>query len=142
MHPKGTKIMFEPLKSREVTDVYNLTTKIVADVPVVCEYPDVFPDDLPGLPPDRDVEFVINHVAGTASGQSPYRMGKLELATLKEELEALREKGYIRPSASPWASLVMFVPKKDGTQWLCVNYHALNVVTIKNKYPLHALMSC
>jgi hypothetical protein len=63
-------------------------------------------------------------------------MGKLELATLKEELEALREKGYIRPSASPWASLVMFVPKKDGTQWLCVNYHALNVVTIKNKYRL------
>ena len=66
IHPKGTKITFEPLKSREVPAVYNLTTKTVAHVPVVCEYPDVFPDDLPGLPPDCDVGFVINLVPGTA----------------------------------------------------------------------------
>jgi hypothetical protein len=83
MHPKGTKIMFEPLKSREVTDVYNLTTKIVADVLVVCEYPDVFPDDLPGLPPDRDVEFVINHVAGTASGTESLPNGQVRASDAK-----------------------------------------------------------
>jgi hypothetical protein len=97
----------------------------------------VFPEELPGLPPDRDVEFVINLVPGTAPiAQSPYRMAEVELKLLKAELDSLLEKGFIRPGASPWGSPALFVPKKNGTQRLCVDYRALNAVTIKNKYPL------
>jgi hypothetical protein len=104
---------------------------------VVCEFEDVFPEELPGLPPDRDVEFVINLVPGTAPiAQSPYCMAEVELKLLKAELDSLLEKGFIRPSASLWGSPALFVPKKDGTQHLCVDYQALNAVTIKNKYPL------
>jgi ribonuclease HI len=117
--------------------VYSLHTKAISDVPVVCEYEDVFPEELPGLPPDHDVEFVINLVPGTAPiAQSPYRMAEVELKLLKAELDSLLEKGFIRPSASPWGSLALFVLKKDGTQRLCVDYRALNAVTIKNKNPL------
>jgi hypothetical protein len=104
---------------------------------VVCEFEDVFPEELPGLPPDRDVEFVINLVPGTTPiAQSPYRMAEVELKLLKAKLDSLLENGFIRPSASPWGSPALFVPKKDGTQRLCVDYRALNAVTIKNKYPL------
>jgi hypothetical protein len=139
VHLDGTRITFEPMKSRDIPAVYNLHTKAISDVPVVCEYEDVFPEDLPGLPPDRDVspEFVINLVPGTALlAQSPYRMAEVELKLLKAELDSLLEKGFIRPSASPWSSPALFVLKKDGTQRLCVDYRALNAVTIKNKYPL------
>jgi hypothetical protein len=125
------------MKSRDIPAVYSLHTKAISDVPVVCENEDVFPEDLPGLPSDRDVEFVINLVPGTAPiAQSPYRMAEVELKLLKAELDSLLEKGFIRPSASPWGSPALFVPKKDGTQRLCVDYRALNAVTIKNKYPL------
>jgi hypothetical protein len=137
VHPDGMRVTFEPMKSRDIPAVYSLHTKAISDVPVVCEYEDVFPEDLPGLPPDRDVEFVINLVPGTTPiTQSPYRMAEVELKLLKAELDSLLEKGFIRPSASPWGSPALFVPKKDGTQRMCVDYHALNAVTIKNKYPL------
>jgi hypothetical protein len=137
VHRDGMRVTFEPMKSRDIPAVYILHTKAISDVPVVCEYEDVFPEDLPGLPPDRDVEFVINLVAGTVPiAQSPYRMAEVELKLLKVELDSLLEKGFIRPSASPWGSPALFVPKKDGTQRLCVDYRALNAVTIKNKYPL------
>jgi hypothetical protein len=97
----------------------------------------VFPEELPGLPPDRDVEFVINLVSGTGPiAQSPYRMAEFELKLLKEELDSLLKKGFIWPTTSPWGSPALFMPKKDGTQRLCVDYRALNAVTIKNKYPL------
>jgi hypothetical protein len=137
VHPDGTRVTFEPMKSRDIPAVYNLHTKDISDVPVVCEFEDVFPKDLPGLPPDRDVEFVINLVLGTASiAQSLYHMAKVELKLLKVELNSLLEKVFIRPSASPWGSTALFVPNKDGTQRLCVDSRALNAVTIKNKYPL------
>jgi hypothetical protein len=137
VHPDGTMVTFEPMKSRDIPAVYSLHTKAISDVPVVYEYRDVFPEELPGLPPDRDVEFVINLVPGTAPiAQSPYRMAEVELKLLKAELDSLLEKGFIRPSASPWGSPALFVPKKDGTQRLCVDYRALNAVTIKNNYPL------
>jgi hypothetical protein len=137
VHPDGTRVTFEPMKSRDIPAVYSLHTRAMSDVPVVCEFEDVFPKELPGLPPDRDVEFVINLVPGTAPiAQSPYRMAEVELKLLKAELDSLVEKGFIRPSASPRGSPALFVPKKDGTQRLCVDYHALNVETIKNKYPL------
>jgi hypothetical protein len=104
-------------------------------VQVVDEYPDVFPEELHGMPPDRDVEFVIELVLGIAPiYKSPYRMSDKHLAELKEQIQELQGKGYIRPSSSPWGAPVIFVPKKDGTQRLCVDYRALNAVTVKNKY--------
>jgi hypothetical protein len=137
VHPDGTRVTFEPMKSRDIPAVYSLHTRAISDVPVVCEFKDVFSEELPGLPLDCDVEFVINLVPGTAPiAQSPYRMAKVKLKLLKAELDSLLEKGFIRPSASPWGSLALFVPKKDETQCLCVDYRALNAVTIKNKYPL------
>jgi hypothetical protein len=108
-----------------------------SEVPVVNEFPDVFPEDLPGLPPDRDIEFVIDLKPGTTLiYKTPCRMATPELAELKEHIKDLLEKEFIRPSSSPWGAPIIFVPKKDGTQRLCMDYHALNVVTIKNKYPL------
>jgi hypothetical protein len=106
-------------------------------VPVVNEFPDVFPEKLSGMPPDRDIEFVIDLVPSTAPiYKRPYRMVTQQLAELKEHINELLEKGYIHPISSPWGAPVIFVLKKDGTQRLCVDYRALNEVTIKNKYPL------
>jgi hypothetical protein len=107
------------------------------EVPVVSEFLDVYPKELPGMPPNRDIEFVIELMPGTTPiYKSPYRMATPELAELKEHIKELLEKGFVRPSSSLWGAPVIFALKKDGTQRLCVNYCALNEVTVKNKYPL------
>jgi hypothetical protein len=104
---------------------------------VVCEYPDVFPEELPGMPLDREVEFVIELMPGTAPiSKRPYRMPPNELKELKEQLKVLLDKGFIHPSSSPWGCLALFVKKKDDSLQMCVDYRPLNEVTIKNKYPL------
>jgi hypothetical protein len=104
----------------------------------VCEFPDVFPDELPGLPPNREIEFEIELVLGTAPiSRRPYRMPPDELAELKKQLEELSKKGFIRPSKSEWGCPALFVKKKkEGTLRMCVDYRPLNAVTIKNKYSL------
>jgi hypothetical protein len=108
-----------------------------SEVPVIKEFPDVFPEELSGMLPDRDIEFVIELKPDTSPiYKTPYRMATPELAKLKEHVKELLEKGFIHPSSSPWGAPMIFVPKKDGTQRLCVDYRALNEVTIKNKYPL------
>ena len=90
--------------------VCNVESKTLADVPVVCEYPNVFLVELPGMPPDRDIEFIIDLLPGTGPiAKRPYRMATDELKELKEQLRELQEKGYIRPSSSPWGSPVLFV---------------------------------
>jgi hypothetical protein len=95
------------------------------------------PEELPGMPPDRDIEFIIELIPGTAPiAQRAYRMNPQELEELERQLADMLSKGLIRPSASPWGSPVLFVDKPDGTIRLCVDYHKLNEVTIKNKYPL------
>ncbi|VVA39362.1 PREDICTED: reverse mRNAase, partial [Prunus dulcis] len=107
------------------------------DIPVVRDFPDVFPDDLPGLPPHREIEFTIELLPGTSPiSQAPYRMAPAELKELKVQLQELVDKGFIRPSFSPWGAPVLFVKKKDGTMRLCVDYRQLNKVTVRNKYPL------
>jgi hypothetical protein len=107
------------------------------EVPVVNEFPNVFPEELPGMPPNRDIEFVIELKPDTAPiYKTPFRMITPELAELKEHIKELLEKGFIHPSLSLWGAPVIFVLKNDGTQRLCVDYRTLNEVTVKNKYPL------
>ncbi|KAA3473636.1 DNA/RNA polymerases superfamily protein [Gossypium australe] len=109
----------------------------VESVPVVCENQDVFPEELPGLPPVREVKFGIDLVLGMAPiSIAPYRMSPLELKELKDQLQELTNKGFARPSYSPWGAPVLFVKKKDGSMRLCIDYRQLNKVTVKNKYPL------
>jgi hypothetical protein len=125
------------MPSRKVYYKKSVTGPTLDQVPVICEYPDVFPEELPGMPPDRDIEFIIELIPGTAPiAQRPYRMNPQELEELKKQLADMLSKGLIRPSASPWGSPVLFVDKRDGTIRLCVDYRKLNEVTIKNKYPL------
>jgi hypothetical protein len=109
----------------------------VQDIRVVCDYADVFPVELPGIPPKRDAAFEIKLIPGTQPiHKAPYRMAPKEQVELKRQLDDQLAKGFIRPSRSPWASPVLFVEKKDESKRLCVDYRALNQVTIKNKYPL------
>ena len=97
----------------------------------------VFPDDLPGLAPDREIEFNIDLLPGTNPiSIAPNRMAPTELKELKEQLQELLHKGFIRPSSSPWGAPVLFVKKKDGTMRMCIDYRQLNKVTINNRYPL------
>jgi hypothetical protein len=114
-------------------------TKVIAleDIKVVREYPDVFLVELLGMPPDHDIEFLIELLPGTPPiSKRPYGMPINELVELKKQIAELQAKGFIRPSSSPWGAPVLCVEKKDGTQRMCVDYRSLNEVTIKNKYPL------
>ncbi|KAI3681177.1 hypothetical protein L6452_35962 [Arctium lappa] len=106
-------------------------------IPIVKEFSDVFPDDLPGIPPVREVEFSIELISGaTPISKAPYRMAPTEMKELKAQIEELLNKGFIRPSVSPWGAPILFIKKKDGSMRLCIDYRELNRVTIRNKYPL------
>jgi hypothetical protein len=107
------------------------------DIPMVCNYPDVFFSEIIGLPPDREVEFSIDLIPGTQPiHKAPYRMAPSELRELKEQLQELLDRGFIRPSVSTWGAPVLFVKKNDGSMRTCIDYCELNKVTVKNKYPL------
>ena len=110
----------------------------VLDLPrVVCDYVDVFPDELPGLPPQRVVDFGIELRPGISPiSMTPHRMAPVELQELRVQLQELLDKGFIRPSTSSWGAPVLFAKKKDKTLRLCIDYRQLNRVTIKNRYPL------
>ena len=114
-----------------------LTKKQLKDVPIVKEFPEVFPEDLPGLPPTRQVEFQIELVPGAAPvAKAPYRLAPSEMEELSEQLKELSDKGFIRPSSSPWGAPILFVKKKDGSFRMCIDYRELNKLTVKNRYPL------
>jgi hypothetical protein len=133
----GATTLYLPQQEYFYSCIYATIDIKLEDIPIVCEYPDVFPDDLPGMPPDRDIEFIIELQPSTAPiSKRPYRMPLNELAELKIQLQDLLDNGFIRPSASPWGCPALFVKKKDNSLRLCVDYRPLNAVTIKNKYPL------
>ncbi|GJV34711.1 putative reverse transcriptase domain-containing protein [Tanacetum coccineum] len=109
----------------------------ISDIPVVRDFTDVFPEDLLGLPPQRQVEFRIDLVPGaTPVAKSPYRLAPSEMQELSGQLQELQDKGFIRPSHSPWGAPVLFVKKKDGSFCMCIDYRELNKLTVKNRYPL------
>ncbi|GJU81366.1 hypothetical protein Tco_1283731 [Tanacetum coccineum] len=111
--------------------------KRLEDIPVVREFPKVFPEDLPGLPPVRQVEFQIDLIPGAAPvARAPYRLAPLEMQELSNQLQELTDRGLIRPSTSPWGAPVLFVKKKDESFRMCIYYRELNKLTIKNRYPL------
>ncbi|GJW20529.1 putative reverse transcriptase domain-containing protein [Tanacetum coccineum] len=111
--------------------------KRLEDIPVVREFPKVFPKDLPGLPPVRQVEFQIDLIPGaTPVARAPYRLAPSEMQELSNQLQELADRGFIRPSTSPWGAPVLFVKKKDGSFRMCIDYRELNKLTVKNRYPL------
>jgi hypothetical protein len=140
--PKGEKfeVMITITPSTRPA-IYQVDGKFLGrNICVVREFPDVFPEELPGMPPDREVEFVIDLLPGTAPiSKRPYMMLVEELKELNKQLIELQEAGYICPSSSIWGAPVLFVQKKDGSQRMCVDYRSLNDVTIKIKYPLHRI---
>ncbi|GKC87198.1 putative reverse transcriptase domain-containing protein, partial [Tanacetum coccineum] len=111
--------------------------KQLQDVPVIRNFPKVFPDDLSGLPPPQQVEFRIELVLGAAPvARAPYRLAPSELKELSDQLKELLEKGFICSSSSPWGAPVLFVKKKDRSFRMCIDYRELNKLTVKNQYPL------
>jgi hypothetical protein len=133
----GTSVEFVAMVQSDQDSVLNQTKAIaLEDIKVVQEYPDVFPTELPGMPPDCDIELLIELLPGTPPiSKRPYRMPINELVELKKQIAELQAKGFIRPSSSPWGAPVLFVEKNDGTQRMCIDYRSLNEVIIKNKYP-------
>jgi hypothetical protein len=122
--PQGERIEVNvSMPATAETMVNQLEEKSLEHIRIVCEYPDVFPEELPGMPPDRDIEFSIEPLPGTAPIlKRAYRMDVKDLIELKKQIEELLEKGFIRPSSSPWGAPVLFVKKKDGSRRMCVDY--------------------
>ncbi|GJZ71548.1 putative reverse transcriptase domain-containing protein [Tanacetum coccineum] len=130
--PYGMKLDFAETKISAKKEEDKSERKQIEDVPI-----DLFPEDLPGLPPARPVEFQIDLVPGAAPvARAPYRLAPSEMKELSEQLQELSDKGFIRPSSSPWGAPVLFVKKKDGSFRMCIDYRELNKLTVKNRYPL------
>ncbi|GJU04285.1 putative reverse transcriptase domain-containing protein [Tanacetum coccineum] len=132
---RGCPIFLAQITKKKTED--KSKEKQLEDVPIVRDFPEVFPKDLPGLPPMRQVEFQIDLVPCAAPvARAPYRLAPTELQELSTQLQELSDKEFIRPSSSPWGAPVLFVKKKDGSFRMCINYRELNKLTVKNRYPL------
>ncbi|GJW17440.1 putative reverse transcriptase domain-containing protein [Tanacetum coccineum] len=132
---KGCQVFLGQISAKKEED--KSEGKQIKDVPIVRDFPEVFPEDLPGLPPARPVEFQIDLIPGAAPvARAPYRLAPSEMKELSEQLQELSDKGFIRPSSSPWGAPVLFVKKKDGSFRMCIDYRELNKLTVKNRYPL------
>nr|GFD01493.1 putative reverse transcriptase domain-containing protein [Tanacetum cinerariifolium] len=131
----GCDVFLANVTTKEAKD--KSEEKRLEDVPIVRDFPKVLPKDLPGIPPARPVEFQINLVPGVVPvARAPYRLAPSEMKELVEQLQELSDKGFIRPSSSPWGALVLFVKKKGGSFRMCIDYRELNKLTVKNRYPL------
>nr|GEW40940.1 putative reverse transcriptase domain-containing protein [Tanacetum cinerariifolium] len=132
---KGCQIFLAQISAKKEED--KSEGKKLKDVPIVQDFPKVFPEDLPGLPPARPVEFQIDLIPGAAPvARAPYRLAPSEMKELSEQLQELFDKGFIRPSSLPWGAPVLFVKKKDGSFRMRIDYRELNKLTVKNRYPL------
>ncbi|GJS22847.1 putative reverse transcriptase domain-containing protein [Tanacetum coccineum] len=133
--PYGNKMLI--VESDKGVSRLKVISCIKAHVPVIRDFPKVFPEELQGLPPPRKVEFRIDLVSRDAPiAHAPYRLAPSEMRKLSVQLQELLEKGFIRPSSSPWGAPVLFVKKKDGSFRMCIDYRELNKFTVKNRYPL------
>jgi hypothetical protein len=131
---QGKSVSFRAQPPTQDSMIFSLATEGIS---MVEEFMDVFPKELPRMPLEGEVEFYIDLLPGTAPvAKRPYRMAPTELAELKLHIVELQQKGFIRPSSSPWGAPVLFVTKKDGSMRMCIDYRSLNEVRIKNKYPL------
>jgi hypothetical protein len=135
-NPQGERVEVNVSMPTEADAMVNqLEEKSLEHIRIVCQYPYIFSEELPGMPPDPDIEFSIELLPGTATiSKRPYRMDVKDLIELKKQIEELLEKGFIRPSSSPWGAPDLFMNKKDGSRRMCVDYRNLNEVPIKNKY--------
>ncbi|GKC09678.1 putative reverse transcriptase domain-containing protein, partial [Tanacetum coccineum] len=132
---KGHHVYLASIIAKETED--RSGEKQLEDVPIVRDFPEVFLEELPGLPPTRQVEFQIDFMPGAAPvARAPYRLAPSKMKELSEQLQELSDKGFIRPSSSPWGAPVLFVKKKDGSFRMCIDYRELNKLTVKNRYPL------
>ncbi|GKE73990.1 putative reverse transcriptase domain-containing protein [Tanacetum coccineum] len=132
---KGCPVFLANVITKETED--KSEKKRLEDVPIVRDFPDVFPEDLPGLPPTRQVEFQIDLIPSAAPvARAPYRLAPSKMKELSEQLKELSDKVFIRPSSSPWGATVLFVKKKDGSFRMCIDYRELNKLTVKNHYLL------
>jgi hypothetical protein len=133
----GTIVEFNAVMQAEQVSLLNkVQGTSLNEIRIAQEYPDVFPEDLPGMSSDCDIEFIIKLLPRTPPiSKRPYRMLVNDLVELKKQIAELQSKGFIHPSSSPWRAPVLFMEKKDRTQRMCVDYRSLNEVTIKNKYP-------
>ncbi|GJT85814.1 putative reverse transcriptase domain-containing protein [Tanacetum coccineum] len=119
---KGCQVFLAQISAKKKEDTSE--GKQIKDIPIVRDFPEVFPEDLPGLPPARPVEFQIDLIPGAAPvARAPYRLAPSEMKELSEQLQELSDKGFIRPSSSPWGAPVLFVKKKDGSFRMCIDYH-------------------
>ncbi|GKA64028.1 putative reverse transcriptase domain-containing protein, partial [Tanacetum coccineum] len=132
---KGCPVFLANVNTKETED--KLEKKRLEDVPIVRDFPDVFPEDLSGLPSTRQVGIQIDLIPGDAPiARAPYRLAPSEMKELSAQLKELSDKGFIRPSSSPWGAPVLFVKKKDRSFQMCIDYRELNKLTVKNCYPL------
>ncbi|GJX68745.1 hypothetical protein Tco_0304472 [Tanacetum coccineum] len=133
---KGCDVFLAHINTKEAKDKSD--GKRLEDVSIVRDFPEVFPEDLLGIPLARQVEFQINLVLGAApvARAAPYRLAPSEMKELAEQLQELSDKGFIRPSSSPWGAPVLFVKKKYGSFHMCIDYRELNKLTVRNRYPL------
>nr|GEZ76258.1 putative reverse transcriptase domain-containing protein [Tanacetum cinerariifolium] len=132
---KGCQIFMAQISAKK--EEFKSEGKQLKDLPTVWDFPKVFLEDFPGLPPARPVEFQIDLIPGAAPvARPPYRLPPSEMKELSEQLHELFDKGFIRPSSSPWGAPILFFIKKDGTFRMCIDYRELNKLTVKNRYPL------
>ncbi|GJT20482.1 putative reverse transcriptase domain-containing protein [Tanacetum coccineum] len=132
---KGCHIFLAHITAKKAED--KSEEKRLEDVPILRDFPEVFPEDLSGIPPTRQVEFQIDLIPGIAPvARAPYRLSSSEMKELLDQLQELSDKVFIRPSSSPWGAPVLFVKKKDGSFRVSIDYRELNKLTVKNRYPL------
>ncbi|GJX92660.1 putative reverse transcriptase domain-containing protein [Tanacetum coccineum] len=130
-HPRGYQVFVAQVMEKKSDE------RLMEDIPVVREFPEIFPKDLPGLPLVRQVEFQIDLIPGAAPvTRAPYRLALSKMQELFDQLQELADIGFIRPSTSPWGAPVLFVKKKDVSFRMCIDYRELNKLTVKNRYPL------